>query len=66
NNKEPQHFSSQTVIGALINYITSANENNFQPMNANWGIVANSNKNNRENSIQNSLEEVKEYLKNLS
>ena len=66
NNKEPQLFSSQTVIGALINYITSANENGFQPMNANWGIVANSNKNNRENSIQNSLEEVKEYLKNLS
>jgi len=31
-------FPKQTVIGALSNYISSPNEN-FQPMNANFGIV---------------------------
>lgn len=33
-------FSSNTVIGSLSNYISSAGEKNFQPMNANFGIVA--------------------------
>lgn len=29
-----------TVIGAMAQYISSADENNFQPMNANFGLVA--------------------------
>ncbi len=28
-----------TIIGAIIDYITTASENNFQPMNANFGIL---------------------------
>ena len=63
--KTPMIFSSQTAIGSLINYISSASANGFQPMNANWGIIANSSKNNRENSIKNALCEVEEYLKKL-
>ena len=31
-------FPKETVIGALANYISSPNEN-FQPMNANFGIL---------------------------
>ncbi|MBX9722726.1 MAG: hypothetical protein K2X81_15105, partial [Candidatus Obscuribacterales bacterium] len=27
------------MIGALINYITSADPKNFQPINSNWGII---------------------------
>ena len=32
-------LSADTMIGALINYITTASEKNFQPMNANFGIL---------------------------
>lgn len=31
-------FPSETVIGALANYISTSNKN-FQPMNANFGIL---------------------------
>lgn len=39
-NKPLIHFSNKTIIGALSEYISTANENNFQPMNSNFGIVA--------------------------
>ncbi len=32
-------FDSTTVLGAMINYITTCNLKNFQPMNANFGIL---------------------------
>ena len=28
-----------TIMGAITNYITTADANNFQPMNANFGIL---------------------------
>ena len=37
-NKEKIVFSAETVIGALAKYISTENEN-FQPMNANFGIL---------------------------
>lgn len=37
--KEPVLFGPETVIGALPYYITHADPNHFQPMNANFGIV---------------------------
>ena len=37
-NEEQIVFSKKTMIGALINYITTPNEK-FQPMNANFGIL---------------------------
>ena len=38
NNKEKIIFPKETMIGALANYISSKNDN-FQPMNANFGII---------------------------
>lgn len=38
-NKPLIHFSSKTMIGALSEYISSADANHFQPMNSNFGIV---------------------------
>lgn len=38
-NKPPVNLSSKTMIGAIINYITTPTSN-FQPMNANFGIVS--------------------------
>lgn len=32
-------FPTETCFGALINYITNADPNNFQPMNINFGII---------------------------
>ena len=38
NNEEKIVFPKETVIGALADYISSENKN-FQPMNANFGII---------------------------
>ncbi len=37
--KNPIKFSADTIIGGLYNYLTMANETNFQPINANFGIL---------------------------
>lgn len=37
--REQIDFSTKTIIGALSNYISSANGKYFQPMNANFGIL---------------------------
>jgi len=37
--QEPLVFSPLTMIGALIHFITSSTAENFQPMNANFGIL---------------------------
>ena len=38
-NKELFSFPSTTVMGSMVNYITNANPNYFEPMNANFGIM---------------------------
>ena len=38
-NKELISFSADTIIGGLYNYLVNANTNNFQPINANFGIL---------------------------
>ncbi|HHW02878.1 MAG TPA: FADH(2)-oxidizing methylenetetrahydrofolate--tRNA-(uracil(54)-C(5))-methyltransferase TrmFO [Thermoanaerobacterales bacterium] len=38
--KNPLVFPTETVIGALCHYITSANPDNFQPMKSNFGILS--------------------------
>src|SRR5262249_36726542 len=35
---EPIVVSPETMIGALLRYITSADPQNFQPINSNWGL----------------------------
>ncbi|WP_017753744.1 FADH(2)-oxidizing methylenetetrahydrofolate--tRNA-(uracil(54)-C(5))-methyltransferase TrmFO [Calidifontibacillus oryziterrae] len=37
-NKPPVEFPEDTAIGSMAKYITSTNSNNFQPMNANFGL----------------------------
>ncbi|KHF39789.1 FADH(2)-oxidizing methylenetetrahydrofolate--tRNA-(uracil(54)-C(5))-methyltransferase TrmFO [Halalkalibacter okhensis] len=37
--KEMVVFPETTVIGSMANYITTANKKNFQPMNANFGLL---------------------------
>ena len=39
NHQSLIKFDSRTVIGALAHYITHGDENNFQPMKANFGIL---------------------------
>ncbi|MFB4162655.1 FADH(2)-oxidizing methylenetetrahydrofolate--tRNA-(uracil(54)-C(5))-methyltransferase TrmFO [Alteribacillus sp. JSM 102045] len=38
-SKEPEVLPQDTVIGSLAQYITTANPDNFQPMNANFGLL---------------------------
>lgn len=38
-NKPLISFSADTIIGALYNYLTNADERYFQPINANFGIL---------------------------
>lgn len=38
-NKELISFSADTIIGGLYNYLINANTDNFQPINANFGIL---------------------------
>jgi len=39
SGKEPVVFGPETMIGAMSHYITTADPNHFQPMNANFGIM---------------------------
>ncbi|WP_226528278.1 FADH(2)-oxidizing methylenetetrahydrofolate--tRNA-(uracil(54)-C(5))-methyltransferase TrmFO [Metabacillus niabensis] len=39
-DKELVEFPNETAIGSMAKYITSTNADNFQPMNANFGIFA--------------------------
>jgi methylenetetrahydrofolate--tRNA-(uracil-5-)-methyltransferase len=38
-NEELIEFSQETVIGSMAHYITTTSSKNFQPMNANFGLV---------------------------
>lgn len=51
-NKELISFSANTIIGGLYNYLENANIDNFQPINANFGIL-------------NSIEERDKKLRNV-
>lgn len=68
-DKQLISLPSTTVLGAMINYISSAPEKNFQPMNANYGIVQADNMRNKDEKKQKileiSLKEIDEFKKNL-
>ena len=57
-NEPKTTFSVETIIGALAEYISTSNKN-FQPMNANFGIL------NCDKKIKNKIEKY-EYLANRS
>ncbi|MFQ3550303.1 MAG: methylenetetrahydrofolate--tRNA-(uracil(54)-C(5))-methyltransferase (FADH(2)-oxidizing) TrmFO, partial [Armatimonadota bacterium] len=39
NGQEPLIFPKETVIGSLLNYISTPSDKDFQPMNANLGLL---------------------------
>lgn len=39
NNEDLLELPEETMLGALTHYITNPENNNFQPINSNWGIV---------------------------
>ncbi len=69
-NDEPLlELENDTMIGALANYISNANPDNFQPMNINFGIVrANENyikKERREKISEQALTIIRELAKHV-
>lgn len=65
-------LSSNTMMGAIANFITTCPQKNFQPMNANFGIVSpleqkiKDNKQKREKIVARSLEEIDNMIKTLN
>ena len=60
-----------TIIGSVINYLTSAAEDGFQPMNANFGILPPLDEKIRDKSLKKqayskrAIEDMKKYKENL-
>ena len=61
-DKEPIYPSIETMLGSLYNNVVNGNPQTFQPMNANFGILYNSNKHNRDESIQKALQKTDEFF----
>lgn len=59
--KNIKQLSFYSVLGALIRYITHTGINNFQPMNANFGIVYKANKDPKEQVIQRALKAIEDF-----
>ena len=63
-NKELISFSADTIIGGLYNYLVNANTDNFQPINANFGILNPINiKDKQQRNIEYRLRSLKEIDK---
>ncbi len=69
NGDELVSLPSTTVLGAIINYITSAPEKDFQPMNANYGIVQAENMRDKTEKkkkiLENSMQEINNFLEKI-
>lgn len=69
NGKKQICLPNTTVIGAMQNYLVSAPANNFQPINANYGIIKADNLRNKQEKKQkiyeNSLKEINKVLEYL-
>ena len=63
DGREMIHFSKNTAIGSLSEYISTASEKNFQPMNSNWGII-NNDGSSKEIRAEKSINEIKELIQN--
>lgn len=70
-NKPLDYISNSTIIGAIINYITSSSEDNFQPMNANFGILEELDTNIKDKSLkkqalyERAMKEIKKFKESL-
>ena len=71
NDEEPLVFPEETALGSLANYITTANPDNFQPMNANFGLFPpletriKSKKERNETIANRALETIQNFVKRL-
>ncbi|WP_273834838.1 FADH(2)-oxidizing methylenetetrahydrofolate--tRNA-(uracil(54)-C(5))-methyltransferase TrmFO [Guptibacillus sedimenti] len=71
NDEEPVVFPEETALGSLANYITTANPDNFQPMNANFGLFPpletriKSKKERNETIANRALETIQNFVKRL-
>ncbi|MBN8207465.1 FADH(2)-oxidizing methylenetetrahydrofolate--tRNA-(uracil(54)-C(5))-methyltransferase TrmFO [Bacillus sp. NTK071] len=71
NGEEPVVFPEETALGSLANYITTANPDNFQPMNANFGLFPpletriKSKKERNETIANRALETIQNFVKRL-
>ncbi|KAB2337498.1 FADH(2)-oxidizing methylenetetrahydrofolate--tRNA-(uracil(54)-C(5))-methyltransferase TrmFO [Cytobacillus depressus] len=70
NGEELLEFPYETVIGSMARYITAANEKNFQPMNANFGLLPDlpvkikGKKERNEEHANRALETIQNFVKN--
>ncbi|MBY0097593.1 FADH(2)-oxidizing methylenetetrahydrofolate--tRNA-(uracil(54)-C(5))-methyltransferase TrmFO [Mesobacillus maritimus] len=69
--ESPVKFPAETAMGSMAHYITTTNPKNFQPMNANFGLLPNlsgkiKNKQERNEALANrALETIQKFVKNL-
>lgn len=66
NNKIVDDIPLTTILGCLHNYVINANPQDFSPMNANFGIMNNVNKHNRDLAISRSLEDIKKWWNKIN
>ncbi len=70
NKKNCINLSPNTMIGAIINYITNASPVNFQPMNSNYGIInaldikIKDDKQKKQMIFERSMQELSQVIKN--
>ena len=69
--ESPVQFPTETAMGSMAHYITTTNAKNFQPMNANFGLLPDlpvriKNKQERNEMYANrALETIQKFMKNL-
>ena len=70
NEKEYVSLPSTTMLGAIINYIAFSEEKNFQPMNANYGIVQAENMRDKTEKkkkiLEISMQEINKFLEKIN
>ena len=68
NGKPLKSLTSTTMLGAIINNITTSPEKNFQPMNANYGIIDAENMRDKQEKkkriYEKSMQEINNFLNN--
>ncbi len=70
--EKPIYPPRETMVGALLNYITTADEKSFQPMNANFGLLPSlerkikGKREKRKYLAERALREMEQWLKELA
>ena len=70
-NQSMQSLPSTTCLGAMINYIAETNPKDFQPMNANYGIIRcekdfSDKQEKRQYMLENSLREINKFKERIN